>query len=80
MVYLSDEEESSCDSHDMLFRGPLRSQSVVFEELVFRIEALLTSRWKGDPSWCFLVSIYSKCKHQVYKVQDFTKLNDALGD
>ena len=97
VVNLSDEEESSCDSDDMPFRGPLRSQSSVFEELAFRIKALLTSSRKGDPSCriimsfdqisfdalamrCSLVSRNSKCKRQVYKVLDFSKLNNLLGN
>ena len=29
---------------------------------------------------CFPVSRNAKCKRQVYKVQDFLKLNDFLGD
>ena len=102
VVNLSGEEEgSSCDSDDVQFtrqfRGPLRSQCSVFEELVYRIKALLTSSRKGDPSCriimsfdqvsfdalahsCALVSRNSKCKHQIYKVQDLAKLNDLLGD
>lgn len=98
VVNLSGEEEgNSCDSDDVQFRGPLRSQSSMFEELVYRIKALLTSSRKGDPSCriimsfdqvsfealalrCSLVNRNSKCKRQVYKVQDLAKLNDLLGD
>lgn len=98
VVNLSGEEEgSSCDSDDVRFRGPVRSQCSVFEELLYRIKALLTSSRKGDPSCriimsfdqvsfdalamrCSLVNRNSKCKRQVYKVQDVSKLNDLLGD
>jgi len=58
IVNLSSEEEgSSCDSDEPVqftrnFRGPLQSQCSVsqFEELAYRIKALLTSSRKGDPS------------------------------
>ena len=56
VVYLSDEEESSCDSDNMPFRGPLQSQCSVFEELVFRIKVLLTSSRKGDPNCRIIMS------------------------
>jgi len=100
VVNLSGEEErSSGDRDDMhftwQFRGPLQSQCLVFQELVYRIKALLTSSRKGNPSCyiimsfdqvsfnalalhCSLVNRNSKCKCQVYKVQDLSKLNDLL--
>ena len=61
VVNLSGEEGSSCDSNDAVsddvpFRGPLQSQCSVFEELVYRIKALLTSSRKGDPNCRIIMS------------------------
>ena len=95
VVNLSEEESDSDEGDYAGFRRPVPRPMSVFEELAYKVKALLTSNRKGNPT-CRIVMPFDQvssdalslrctqvnraAKWQVYRVPDMLKLNDLLGE